>query len=163
MALTAADVMTKDLRTVDPEMSLVVFERMLIALRIGGAPVLEGKKLVGMVSREDIIRVLSLEQSMAEVQSGVYAHSPDGAAQGAFNRVGDQVGQRMQELCVRDAMTTVRARVAPTASLQDVARQMVKHSVQRVLVADGDRLCGVVSRIDLVKLLAEGGLVEAPR
>jgi CBS domain-containing protein len=69
----------------------------------------------------------------------------------------------MQELCVRDAMTTVRARVAPTASLQDVARQMVKHSVQRVLVADGDRLCGVVSRIDLVKLLAEGGLVEAPR
>lgn len=155
--------MTKDLRTVDPEMSLVDFERMLIAQRIGGAPVLEGKKLVGMVSREDIIRVLSLEQSMAEVQSGVYAHSPDGAAQGAFDQVGDQVGQRMQELRVRDAMTAVRARVPPTASLQDVARQMVKHAVHRVLVTDGDTLCGIVSRMDMVVLLAEGRLVEAPR
>lgn len=163
MALTVRDVMKSDLRTVDPEMSLVDFERLLIAQRVGGAPVLDGKKLVGVISREDIIRVLSLEQSMAEVQSGVYAHSPDGAPQAAFDRVGDQVGQRMQELRVRDAMTAVRARVTPTASLQEVARQMVKHRVHRVLVTEGDALVGIVSRIDLVALLAEGVLVEASR
>jgi CBS domain-containing protein len=163
MALTVRDVMKTDLHTVDPSMSLVDFERMLIAERVGGAPVLEGKKLVGMVSREDIIRVLSLEQSMAEVQSGVYAHSPDGANQGAFDQVGDQVGQRMQKLRVRDAMTSVRARVAPTASLQEAARHMVKHGVHRVLVTEGEVVVGIVSRIDLVALLAEGVLVEASR
>jgi CBS domain-containing protein len=160
MSLRARDVMKTEVKVVDPDMSLVDFERLLLQQRIGGAPVVKKGELLGMVSRSDIIRVLSLEQSMAEVQSGAYQRQAYDVQRRAVELIGDQVGRRMQELKVKNAMTEVRARVSPDAPIIDVAKLMMEHRIHRVLVVEGSALKGVISRIDLVALIADGRMAE---
>lgn len=52
------EVMTKDLHTARPEMSLSDMLEMLRMNRISGAPVVEDDKLVGVISIEDIVRAM---------------------------------------------------------------------------------------------------------
>ena len=52
------EVMTKDLHTARPEMSLSDMLEMLRINRISGAPVVEDDKLVGVISIEDIVRAM---------------------------------------------------------------------------------------------------------
>ncbi len=158
--LLARDVMKTPVVTVTPDTTLVELERCLLRERIGGAPVVAGGKLVGMVSRSDLVRVLSLEQSMAEVQHGAFARQAQEGQRRSLAEIGQQVGERMQVLTVQHAMTEVRARVAPDAPVREVAALMTKHSIHRVLVVSGEQLLGVVSRIDLVRLIADGRLRE---
>ncbi len=56
--LKIREVMTKDLHTARPEMSLSDMLEMLRINRISGAPVVEDDKLVGVISIEDIVRAL---------------------------------------------------------------------------------------------------------
>lgn len=154
----ARDIMQGAVRTVDPDMSLVDFERLLLSERIGGAPVVDKGEVVGVVSRSDIIRILSLEQSIAEVQSRAYDHKSEVSERRAMELIGGHVGQRMQELKVRDAMTEVRATVGPDASLREVAQAMVNQKVHRVLVMEDGKLLGLVSRLELVRLIENGTL-----
>lgn len=147
--------------TVPPTMSLVDFERMMLEKRVGGAPVCEREQLVGMVSRSDIIRVLTLEQSMAEVQSQAYEHAAQVNPRRAIELIGEQVGARMQELTVRDAMTEVRGQVDPDTSVQHIAEIMLDQRIHRVLVVDGEAVVGVIARLELVRLVAAGRLIPA--
>lgn len=160
MPTVARDVMTRNVVTVTPATSLVELERLLISRRIGGTPVKEQHRLVGMVSRSDIIRVLSYEQSLAEVQSGAFRNELGITDRRALELISGHVGERMQTLKVRDAMTPVRAQVGPDAPLQEIADLMVKGRVHRVLVMEDQILRGIVARSDLIMLVASGQLRE---
>lgn len=142
--------------SVSPFTTLVDLERLLIGKNVGGTPVLEHGKLVGMVSRSDIIRVLSYEQSLAEVQSGAFQNELGMSDRRAVELIGGQVGERMQKLTVRDAMTEVRAQVDANTPIRDIARMMMDQRVHRVLITDADHVIGIVSRSDLVRLIADG-------
>jgi len=59
MDLTAADIMTEAMVHVAPEMPLTRVLQLMVDLKIRSFPVLDsGKRLIGMVSREDIMRAL---------------------------------------------------------------------------------------------------------
>ena len=62
---TVRDIMTTEVFTVSPGLSLVDLELELGAQRVSGAPVVEHGKLVGIVSRSDIDR---RQQQCAERQ-----------------------------------------------------------------------------------------------
>ena len=156
MTVFARDVMTTHIVTVSPSTSLVDLERLLLSKQVGGTPVIEHGKLIGMVSRSDIVRVLSYEQSIAEVQSGAFQNERGISDRRAVELIGGQVGERMQKLTVRDAMTDVRAQVDADTRIRDIARLMMDRRVHRVLVTESDRVIGIVSRSDLVRLIADG-------
>lgn len=154
----ARDLMRAPVIRVHPSMSLVDFERMLLEQRVGGAPVYEHDKLVGVVSRSDIIRVLSLEQSLAEVQSQAFDHKAQVSERRAIELIGGHIGKRMQELKVRDAMTEVRGQVSPDASVREIATMMAEQRIHRVLVVDAGEVVGVIARLEIVRLVADGTL-----
>ena len=58
MAKAAASVMTRDLRTVCPDTPLARVLEKLVSLGVKSLPVLDGDRLVGMVSREDVLEAL---------------------------------------------------------------------------------------------------------
>jgi hypothetical protein len=60
-------------------------------------------------------------------------------------------------LLVRDIMTARVYTVAADATVAQVASTMVEGHVHRLLVADGDRLVGIVSTIDLLRAIAGAG------
>lgn len=152
------DLMTTAVRTVSPDMRLTELERFLIRERLSGAPVVQGGKLVGIVSRSDVVRQLVVERTSAQYAADAkftglasWHHLPDLEMTGW---IGDAVGEHLEHVQVSDIMITHVITVAPDADIRDAARLMVDHHVHRVLVVEGDAVCGILSTIDLVRLVA---------
>jgi CBS domain-containing protein len=166
VGLTARDVMRAPLASVHPDDTLADLEAALLARRIGGAPVVRDGRLVGIVSRSDIVRVLSAERSLAGVQVDFYRSllEPfDAPAAEATRRMEADVeasarlvAERMARLRVADAMVRDVVSVDVAAPLAKVARALVDGHIHRVVVTEGERPVGIVSTTDVVRLVADG-------
>ena len=154
MALRAKDVMQAKVLTVSPTMTLAALEDFLVSKRISGAPVVERGKLVGIVSRSDIVRLLSLERSLA----GVIAEGLGGAEPGP--RLPESVTKQLEGRTVRDAMVSDPVTVSPDTPIEEVARLLSQRHIHRVPVTAGGTIRGVISTLDLVRLIATGRLRE---
>ena len=161
MDLSASAVMTKDVKTVSPDLSVPELEEKLLYDRVTGYPVVEGDRLVGVVSRADLIRHLDLERSIVEIAADYYG--TDFAAP-RDNWVAEKTGRQVDQLQVRDVMSPYLIKVLPTEPLKHVAKLMMKEKVHRVLVTQGDQLQGVISAFDFVKLYSTEriGMTNAP-
>lgn len=157
MSLTARDCMRSEIRTVGPRMRVADLEQLFLRERISGAPVVEEGELVGIVSRSDIVRELLVEQSVVEATASFYLEPFDTETHPERDREAESeaVAARWKDLTVRDVMVHERIRVGPDEPVASVARTMLERRVHRLLVTEGERLLGLVSSLDLVRLLAE--------
>jgi len=157
--LTAREIMQPKPRSVSPQTTLPELQRTLLSARVSGFPVVDEGRLVGVVSRSDVVRQLSVEQSVGEMLSDYQREAGGEAGDEAFlDRVGQHVGRRMESLRVADVMVGSVITVAPDAPLEEVARTLVDHRIHRLPVVEEGRLVGLVSSTDLVRLVAEGRL-----
>jgi CBS domain-containing protein len=162
MTIRARDIMQPNVLTVAPEMSLAELADFLIASRIGGVPVVDDGTLVGIVSRSDIVRSLSLERSLAglmvdeseeEFAPGTVAASPPLPKNLSAKELAIRT---VREVMVADVVT-----VAPDMPISDVANVLVQRHLHRVLVTEGKAVCGMISVLDLARLIGQGRLSEA--
>lgn len=159
MSLLARDVMQREVVSVSPDTSLEELEEVFLRHRIGGAPVLEDGRVVGIVSRSDVVRQLQVERGrIAGSADALEPFDADERTEEDRDRVSDALGARLQDLHVRDAMIKSVVAVAPDASLREVAERMLSGRVHRLLVVEDARLCGVITSLDLVGLVAKGRL-----
>lgn len=154
--LTAADVMTRSLVLARPDQDLLEVEGVLFSRRISGVPVVEDGKLIGVVSAGDVARVQvfmnSLDGQVDDIQE--WSSQADGfqhADPPAFHGFREMIAK----FKVRDAMNDQVMTCAPGASLANVAGQMLSERVHRVIVVEQDKPVGIVSSLDLVKVLAD--------
>lgn len=162
------EAMQADVVSIGPDQSLAELERVLVAQRLGGLPVVERGQLVGVVSRADILRLLGVERAIAEAQADFYrefhddpfAPSERAAREEEEQREGieEQIAHRMATLRVRDAMTAEVVTVDAGAGLREAAARMAERRIHRLVVTDGGRLAGVLSALDVVRLVGEGRL-----
>lgn len=176
------DIMTADPVTLDVDMTLREAIEALSAAGVSGAPVLEGKRVVGVVSGTDILefeasspgvppeRVDMLEFGEIDTPSG---DVDEEEAPGAYfvDRWFDTEGDvwtritetdtpewdRMEEHTLSEVMSSELIAYPPDTPVAVAARRMVDEDVHRVLVLEGDRLVGVVSTMDIVRGVAESG------
>lgn len=162
MALRARDIMTTRVRTVHPDTTFADLERFLASERISGAPVVQEGRVVGVISRADILRKLADEQTVADLTVSFYTHPFDEevSPQERLSRQSAAVAKRMAQLHVRDAMTETVLAVFPDDLVEEVARQMTRHGVHRILVREGDDLVGLISTLDIVRVVAEKGIAD---
>ncbi len=155
MDKTVGEVMTTAVHTVQPTMTLAELDRAFLEKKIGGFPVCDGNKLVGLVTRSDVVRQLSVERSMAEMISSAGSPEllPDEAGRSAAE-IAERVGKRVADWRVRDLMVRDVITFTPGQPIRDVARVFVAKHIHRAPVVEGDRLVGIVTSLDLVKLLA---------
>jgi CBS domain-containing protein len=119
--------MATQLVTFVPEMKIAEAVRLLVKHKYTGAPVVgAGSVLVGMLSEKDCLRVAVLANAA-------------GAA----------------EALVGDYMTTEVDSVTPDTDLLDVAQRFVRAPYKRLPVVDGGRLVGQISRIDVLRAIAD--------
>jgi predicted transcriptional regulator len=138
-------------------------EQEFIAQRVGGFPVIAQGRLVGIVSRSDVVRQLTVEHAVAAATSDFYRDETGfhEVPVETLEQLADRVGERIEQLCVRDVMSRQLFKVAPDQPLRFVAQTMVDNHIHRVLVTDDDRLLGLVTALDLVRLVATGRLKPA--
>jgi len=144
--------MTQKVFTVSPKLSLYELERELLHRKISGAPVIEGGKVVGIISRTDIERAESASSDEACLGSSYYwdgVFAPAEASSGAS----DIQLEFLRNTYVKEVMTPQVISVASTDSVQTIAGLMLDKKIHRVLVIDDGELRGLVSSLDLVSLL----------
>jgi CBS domain-containing protein len=127
--MRASDIMQTGIITVSPELSLRDFERLLANEDIGGAPVVDGReRVIGVASKTDIVRALGDEsEALAEVLDSA--------------------------LTVADIMTERVVTASPDDDVRKVAQQMLDGQLHRVVVADEERVVGLITTFDLLRLL----------
>ena len=92
--------------------------------RIRHLPVLEGGRVVGIVSDRDI----SMVESLPGVDPGVVR--------------------------VEEAMTAEPYAISPTTPLVEVVEAMAAHKIGTAVVMEGERLIGIVSVVDVLRAFA---------
>ena len=122
MGLCIKDVMTSNPCSVDAEKSVAYAAKMMRDEDVGLAPVVEGDKLIGMLTDRDIaIRVV------------------------AEGRNPDDV--KVSEVASKQVVT-----IDPQQDLDEALRIMAKHQVRRLPVVEEDgRLVGVVAQADVAR------------
>lgn len=152
--LNASAIMTPTVVTVGDRMTTQEVAKFLVEREISGAPVVdELGRLVGVISITDIARVA------AEPVEGL-----GGQSTSDFYRADEdepptlESGQRYVEqhgLPVRDVMSPIVHAVREDASVAEVARLMVEGHLHRVLVTRGADAVGIITTMDLLKVLAD--------
>jgi CBS domain-containing protein len=135
------DVMTQDVATVAPDTDLRDLAALLVQKRISGVPVVEGGRVVGVVSERDI---LFKERSSTGLSRGVLGWLMD---------EGD-LTLKIDARTAREAMTSPPLTIGPARGVADAAAIMLDENVSRLPVVDHGRLVGIVTRHDLVRAFA---------
>ena len=157
----AADVMTRDVLTVTPGMSLEQAAERLVERGVSGAPVVDERgRMVGILSESDILRQLKRisEDVLGKRYLANRVHSLDLLAfLGEREHAAvEEVYRKLRASKVADVMTAHVHGVAPTDSLEAVAAAMIEHDVNRLPVVDAGRVVGIITRADLARVLATG-------
>jgi CBS domain-containing protein len=143
--MKASDVMTPNVVSVGmdtpvPDIATVMLER-----RISAVAVVDGEgRAAGIVSEGDLIRRPELETDKPRSRWLRFLLSPDDEARDFVKTHG---------LRARDVMSRPALGVAPETPLAEIVGLMGKQRVKRVLVIDGGRPMGIVTRTDLLRAL----------
>ena len=157
MKRTVGELMQKKVKTIAPDRTLPQLERELLRWRIGAMPVVErGGKLVGIVSRSDVVRQLCLERSLGEAMADAYRDQTDTTSSAyAESALAGAIGQRMERLRVRDVMICDVLTVSPELPVTKAAQLLIERRIHRLPVVDGEKLVGIVSSLDFTRIVAE--------
>ena len=122
MAKTVREVMTSNPCSIDADKSVAYAAKMMRDEDVGIAPIVEGERLVGVLTDRDIaVRVV------------------------AEGRDPEQV--KVTEVASRDLVT-----LDPQQDLDEALRLMARHQVRRLPVVEEDgRLAGVIAQADVAK------------
>ena len=143
------EIMTADPVTVTGDMSVKDAAKLMIERDIGALPVMDGDRLVGLVTEGDLI------MQDVRVEFPTYIHLLDGFIlyPPATARFESEL-KKAVGATVDDVMTTDPVTVQTGVGVEDAATLMVEKGVSRLPVMDGERLVGIVSKHDVVASIA---------
>ena len=128
-ARSVRDVMSMQVVTVVPEMTVRELVLTFLEEKVRGAPVLDPEgKIVGVVSEEDVMRL---------------ALRPHPSGNGN--------GGGMDHVRVKELMRAPRSVVSPDEPLAVVLRAFVHDGVRRALVVENGILLGIVTPVDALR------------
>lgn len=151
-ALTARDIMTSNPVTVASDLSVTEAARLMLEHGIGALPVMDGDRIAGIVTEGDLI------MRDVKVEFPTYLHLLDGfiTYPGATARFESEL-KKAVGATVGDVMSLEPVVVQASATVGDVATLMVEQDVSRLLVLDGEKFVGIVSKSDILRsLITEG-------
>ena len=145
----AAEVMAKDVVTVGPETTVDELARLMVNRHISGVPVVDqdGHPL-GIVTEGDLLRRIEIGSDRS------YNTWRDLFASNA-RLAGDYLKSHARK--ARDLMTAPILGVTKDAPLSEIAELRERKHIKRVAVLQEGRLIGMISRIDLIRVLGSGG------
>lgn len=128
--LTARDLMTTNLLVFSPEETLLEAVEKLIKWRVSGAPVVdEDRRMVGMLSELDCLRMLASDEFYLQQQE-------DGALVSQF-------------------MSTGWRTIPPDLGIYAISHYFLTSPIRRLPVVEHEKLIGQVSRRDVLRGMDE--------
>jgi CBS domain-containing protein len=151
-AAPVRDLMSREVRTVTPDTPIAEAVEMLIGQAYRSLPVVdEAHRIVGILTDGDALARLGL---------------PDASVQSALTAA--ELGRELETLrccgqTVADVMVSPVVTTTEDAAIADALRVMAARGIKRVPVVNrSGRLVGIVSRVDVLRALAQPLAREAP-
>lgn len=153
MTVTARALMQEQVVCVGPHTPLINVYRLFVEEEINGAPVVDDTgALLGVISSSDLLRVVQEENEQASRDASYFQEDPSLEDLSWYDDSAD-FQSRLSQRTVQDAMTPAIVSVSPDTSLSVVAKTFRSDRVHRVLVVENEKLLGIISTFDLVRLL----------
>jgi CBS domain-containing protein len=178
--LRIRDAMTRDVLTVTSESTLREAVDLFVSRHVSGAPVLDGQRVVGVVSATDVLEFVATNppvprQRADQREIGEWAElpasEPEDAAPGAYfaemweeadaettQRFADSDGPEWDvfaEHTVQEVMTRTVCSLPSAQSITAAAEYMKTASVHRLLVIDEGKLVGIITSTDIARAVAD--------
>jgi CBS domain-containing protein len=123
---TVDAIMTRDVTVASPTDTVQKIYTMIVESGFSAFPVVKKKRIVGLISRRDLIRTRRVQSVIAQ-----HAHTT------------------IEEVMSKDVIS-----IGPHETISSAAELLVKYDVSRLPVIDGDRIVGIVDRHDVLTGLA---------
>lgn len=179
------DIMTRDVFTLGPELNLRAAIELLAHHHYGGAPVVAGNEVVGVLSTSDVLSLLasmpgvpgpraeegtSVEEYDIPDEEGPALDEPAFFAKlwddcradlvERFERTESPEWDVLAEYDVAAAMTRPLLSLPSGTPVRDGAEFMVRNGIHRVLVVDDGELAGIVTTTDIARAVADDRLAD---
>jgi CBS domain-containing protein len=152
MAVTplVKDVMSKDVATLTPGISIADAADRMAEGKYGAMPVVDdGGALVGILTDEDFI----VSEARVHVPTIINFLGATIPLPSSMHHVEDEL-HKVAGSTVGEVMDDDPATIAPDATVEDLATVMHESDVSHVSVVEGKKLVGIVARGDLVRFIA---------
>jgi CBS domain-containing protein len=142
--MKVANAMSKKVDYVTPDTRVKEFSKLIFSHHINGVPVVEGKKLVGIITERDI-----LQQFFPSIKE--YIEDPVNEAN--FERMEKKVN-RIFEMRARQIMKKRPIIIQEDAPILEALSKMFTHQVGRLPVIDNKKhMVGIIAQGDIFKYL----------
>jgi len=139
--LRVRDIMSREVQVVKRNDQLALADTLMKQARIRHLPVLdEDGRVCAVVSQRDLFR---------------------GALLRALGYGARAEEAMLRQVPVKEAMSPEIHTTAPETSAADAARTMIERKIGCLPVVDGEKLVGIVTETDFVKLVADGKAAPA--
>jgi len=149
---TIKDIMTKNVIFCSPFDSIKEAARLMYLNGLSGLPVVdELDHVVGIVTEQDLVKMeepVHIPKILGILGSFVYLDNPAN---------GDEIEKQLEVLTatkVQGVMTTPVITAGPDDSIETLAEIFLHKKANPVPVIENNKLAGIVSRADIVKLIA---------
>ena len=144
--LTVGEIMETDWPTLGPQSTVEDAIKLFAEARISGAPVVEDGRLLGILTEGDLIFQDAEVRSpgFLDILGGIV---PLGNTEEYRREVLKSAGVTVDEVMTSDPDT-----IAPEATLAEAATVMAEERRKMLPVVEGERLAGVVTRMDILTL-----------
>ena len=144
--LRVGEIMEGDWPTLGPDATVEEAIKLFAEARISGAPVVLNGRLLGIVTEGDLIfRDAEIEPpGFLNLLGGIV---PLGSTEEYRREALKSAGVTVDEVMTADVVT-----VGPETTLAEAATVMAEERKKMLPVLDGDRLVGVVTRMDILTL-----------
>jgi CBS domain-containing protein len=122
MGTSIKEVMTRDVRACEPNATVAEAAKVMAQEDVGPVPIVEGGRLVGIVTDRDIV-----------VRVVAEGRDPNATA-------------------VTEIASTELVTVSPDDDLDEALNLLAERQVRRLPVVEGDRLVGIVAQADIARL-----------
>jgi len=144
--VNAQDIMTREVFSVSPETDIEELARLFVEKKVGTLPVIDDQgRLCGIVSESDLVerdQPLHIPTVISIFDWVLYLESEK-----KFREELKKItARKVSEICSGDVVTC-----GPETSVPEIARLMTKHHVHLVPVVEGEKVIGVVARLDVIR------------
>ncbi len=132
-----SDIMTRNVVCVDSDATLEDAMKILARREIRGMPVVEGKRVVGMIHEGDVIKYIMKHTKNLKTKN---------------------LNEKIKELYSKKVSVAMRKKftsVSPDTPLNELAKIFMETGESRFPVVKNGKLVGIVSRDDLVRALSK--------
>lgn len=140
------EIMTSPVKTIRSDATLEYAARLMLENNIGGIPVMEERKMVGIVTESDFSA-----KEHAIPFSRVYA--PQLFGEWMSKEGVEKAYDAARKNTVDKVMSSPVATLGKDANVADAIKLMLDKRIHRVVIAEDDKPIGIVSRSDLLKLI----------